>query len=932
MINRRLSFAVRRPLPREILIFLTFLGLTVLMTWPWTAHLRDAVSDRGDPYLNAWILWWDYHQTFNDPLNLFHANIFYPYRYTLAFSENNYGIALPFFPLFALGVAPLTVHSVATLAGFALSGYGMFRLARTLTGANGAAWVAGIAFAFIPFRFEHLPHLNYLSAGWIPLLLEALVLFARERSWRRAVWLGATFLMNALSCIHWFVLTLIPFGVSAMFLLTRQRAWADRAFWLRSGVALGLAALLLLPFLIPYARAAELYGFSRTLEEAAEFSASPAHWLVASPRHQLWHGFGRQLVPNAAERTLFPGLLIPLLGLAALLMVGHHHHHQSRPDPESSGERAPPRWRRWLLVALDALALLLLINALFVTGHGSYRLQVAGVKLFSSSDAARPLLMTIIVLLARWSLAYPHVLRRGRDGAANLVETIRSERRSNAFWLGVLWAALGFCGSLGINFFFHHALYQTFGIFHSIRVPARWAMIGYVGLTLLAGLGAQQLAERLAAARHRPAKCGATIYAALALLLLFELRAAPLGLVRGEAEPDELTQWLRATPMQGGVVELPISNSDLDGYFPNVGYVLRAADHGRPLVNGYSGFEPPLTRELESLTKARPVPAARLFALLESIPASYLVVHNSYLTPPPRRALESALRNGTATGRLRFIRSYGADARTRQDLYAITRTEPDARGEAPAPEPFPAPDGAPQQPGESLYFNPIDASPFYVRQQYLDLLGREPGAAELNEQIAAIEQCRDNEQCRAERRADVADSLLRSDEMRATGFFLYRLFAATLDRRPTTEEFAAGMTQLRAGGGQMAVVNQLMSQDEWRRRYSPQASQAAYVERLFRSAQVQPTAAERAALVNNLDGGKMTRAEAAMQVADHPAVLKREADGAYVVLQYFGFLRRGPEPDGFQAWLRVLRNDPQGHLKVITGLLTSAEYRSRFAN
>ena len=85
MINRRLSLAVRRPLPREILIFLAFLGLTVLMTWPWAAHLRDAVSDRGDPYLNAWILWWNYHQTFNDPLNLFHANIFYPYRYTLAF-------------------------------------------------------------------------------------------------------------------------------------------------------------------------------------------------------------------------------------------------------------------------------------------------------------------------------------------------------------------------------------------------------------------------------------------------------------------------------------------------------------------------------------------------------------------------------------------------------------------------------------------------------------------------------------------------------------------------------------------------------------------------------------------------------------------------------------------------------------------------------
>jgi len=168
------------PARGEALVFLCFVGLTVVMTWPWALHLRDAAADPGDSYLNAWIMWWDYHATFGDPLNLFHANVFYPYRYTLAFSEHNYGISLPFFPLYALGFKPLTVHGVATLAGFALCGYGAFRLARTLTGAAGAAWVAGVVFAFVPYRFHHLPHITYLFAGWVPLLLEALVLFARE--------------------------------------------------------------------------------------------------------------------------------------------------------------------------------------------------------------------------------------------------------------------------------------------------------------------------------------------------------------------------------------------------------------------------------------------------------------------------------------------------------------------------------------------------------------------------------------------------------------------------------------------------------------------------------------------------------------------------------------------------------------------------------
>ena len=68
----------------------------------------------------AWTLWWDYHQTFTDPLRLFDANVFYPYKYTLAFSENDYGLSLLFFPLFALGVKALTVNAIATFLGFAL--------------------------------------------------------------------------------------------------------------------------------------------------------------------------------------------------------------------------------------------------------------------------------------------------------------------------------------------------------------------------------------------------------------------------------------------------------------------------------------------------------------------------------------------------------------------------------------------------------------------------------------------------------------------------------------------------------------------------------------------------------------------------------------------------------------------------------------------
>ena len=103
--------------PTECLIFAAFCLFTVIITWPWVMNLRDAVADRGDPYMISWTVWENYHPTFHEPLHLFDATIFYPYKYTLAFSENDYGIAILFFPLFAAGFKPLTVNCITTFLG-----------------------------------------------------------------------------------------------------------------------------------------------------------------------------------------------------------------------------------------------------------------------------------------------------------------------------------------------------------------------------------------------------------------------------------------------------------------------------------------------------------------------------------------------------------------------------------------------------------------------------------------------------------------------------------------------------------------------------------------------------------------------------------------------------------------------------------------------
>jgi hypothetical protein len=648
-----------RAFRREALVFLAFLALTVAMTWPWAKHLRDHCSDTGDPYLNSWILWWDFHQTFHDPLHLFDGNIFFPSKLSLAFSEHNYGLALPLFPLFALGLRPLTAQSLLTLLGFAFSGYGAFRLGRTLTGSTGAAWVTGVAFAFVPYRFGQLPHVNYLFAGWIPVLLEAAVLFVRERTPRRAAWLGAAFFLNGLAVIHWFVLTLIPLAATALVLAFRTGAERDRAGWRRAALAVGIAGIGLLPFLLPYQRAAKLYGFTRNVDEARDYSAQPKDWMNADPRNRLWRGFSE--FPTPGERALFPGLLLLALPLAGLLLTPAR---AGATPPEDAVGRPDGR----LLATLDALTAAAGFLAAFAASPAGIHVRIAGREIFRATEPFRALALFAVALAARWWLAYPAALPFVRSGS--LRESLRTIRRPDAIVVGGLLALLGFLGSFGVRFPFHRVLFETVFLFRSIRVPARWAMIAYLGLAILAGAGVLALAG--AWTRRRASARPAALFALACLALLLEDRAAPLELVRGEADPDEVTRHLAATPMKGGIVELP-SNTPEHG---NYRAVLRAADHRRPLVTAVSGFSSPLVETIESETGKTPIPDG-LLDVLEGIPASYVLVHDSWLTPEARSRMRAWLTRGLASGRLVFVNRF--DGRAGNDLYAVARNEPAAR-------------------------------------------------------------------------------------------------------------------------------------------------------------------------------------------------------------------------------------------------------------
>jgi hypothetical protein len=820
---------------REALVFFAFCGMTALVTWPYVKYIRDVVADEGDPYLISWIIWWDYHQTFAHPLQLFHSNIFYPYPYSLAFSEHSYGISILFFPLYAAGLPPLTVHAIAMFVGFALCGYGAFRLARTLTGSNTIAWIAGIAFAFTPFRYDQMSQLTYLFNLWIPISLEALILFARHRQWRHAAWLGVAFFMLGMSAITWLTFSLVVLTLAALVLITRYGLWRDRQFWWRGFVALGIACVALLPFTLPYLIVSRMYGFVRSVDEVKENSALPIDWLFVNPRVKLWNALNGLFVDSRRFR-LFPGLLPIVFSAAAILF-------------RATGANNPAARIKTRPRTLDVLIVITLAVAIFASAFDG----TLAVFNYLKSEFAWTVL--ILLMIARCCVKYPDFIH-AKNG--NLRETIR-RFSGDAVWLGLLLTIVGFCFSLGWNFFFYRICYDLIPLFRSMRMPTRGAMYAHLGLAILAGVGVKTIVDVVSNNRRQRR----AITVAMAGLLLFELNATPMVLVRGDVYPDSVTRRLKETPMRGGIVVLPAG-----GGF-NHHHVLRAADHAKPLITATSGFTPPYEIQIENATNSGPI-SPEFLDLLEKIPASYVVVLTHLVRPERKAIYESFLARAVANGRLRFVNRFDAH----DDLYAVVKTEPAAQSEAALP--FAAPR---REWSSAVADDPLNlmshsfAWTQSVYGMYLAGFGRMPRYTEFLHDIKEIGK----------------GVIMGSDEVVPALKTRLENLVKTWESRPEFSPYGR------------------MTDDE-------------YLAKLLENARLQIDEGERSSLAAMLKDGSVSRAAMVVRIGTDWRLQKREENRALVLFHFFAYLHRNPDDppdynlDGFFHWVKHLEQHGAGEL------------------
>jgi lysophospholipase L1-like esterase len=235
--------------------------------------------------------------------------------------------------------------------------------------------------------------------------------------------------------------------------------------------------------------------------------------------------------------------------------------------------------------------------------------------------------------------------------------------------------------------------------------------------------------------------------------------------------------------------------------------------------------------------------------------------------------------------------------------------------------------------------NPIQSSDFFVRMQYLDFLSREPEPAGFNAWLSVLNKCPDVYLDPGCDRITVSSSFFRSQEFNFKGYFVYLFYKTTLGRLPLYTEIipdmrrVAGETAEEVFARRLAFANAWVEREEFRNRYPETLSQDEFVDKLLQATGVSlsgSAAVTRNSLVSDLKTRARTRAEVLLALVEHPAVDARERNGAFVAMQYFGYLRRDPDMDGYNGWLNYLNANPTDFRTMVRGFVNSTEYQLRF--
>jgi hypothetical protein len=240
--------------------------------------------------------------------------------------------------------------------------------------------------------------------------------------------------------------------------------------------------------------------------------------------------------------------------------------------------------------------------------------------------------------------------------------------------------------------------------------------------------------------------------------------------------------------------------------------------------------------------------------------------------------------------------------------------------------------------------NPIDNSTYFVVNHYLDFLGRGPDTAGLRFWATQVDSCGTNSQCREVRRINVSAAFYLSIEFQETGYLVYRLERASygamsryrnlmVDARKVAEGVQVGIGdwESRLASNRRAFADEWVQRAEFRARYDALTDEQ-FITTIATNAGIVLNAGQLSELTAGLHAGTETRASVLLKLADDEGFRQRQTNRAFVLMQYFGYLRRDPDESGYNFWLGKLEgfNGDWRAAEMVKAFISSIEYRKRF--
>ena len=620
-----------------------FAIVAVVMTWPLMRHPASHIaSDLGDSLFICWVLMWTSGQVLaalggdlGALASYWNGNIFFPAPHTLAYSEHFTPQMLQALPIYALGGNIFLCYNLLFLSTFVVAGLGMYLFVRDVTRRPLAAFLAGLAFAYAPYRLGQFPHLQVMSIGWMPLALLGLRRFFETRRTRALVWGATAFVVQGLSCGYYLIFFAPVFGAYAIYEMVRRRLIADRWIWTRLGLAAVGVALAVAPFLYPYVELQQSgVAGSRSLDDAAMFAADTHAFATIAPSARL---LGPHLpgYPKP-EGEGFPGFTI--LAFAFVATAAAVARTWSRRAWTSTARLAI-----WSLAAATFALSLAATLVIFVNG----RLVLhAASSLVTVQDGTSLMWIAVISGVA---LAAITRAMTGSEAAGT----------ATLFWIVVASSAalLSFGPTIfAMGHLVGHGPYAWMFAhvpgFDGLRVPARFLTIVTLALAVLAGAGASTVIAALGP------RAGSAIVCAGIVTLLAESWIAPMALDQRVIPQALLAPGVPAigrnlSPLYGMVKSLPGRVVLIEFPFGEEAYDIQATFfagvHRRPIVNGYSGFFPPGYAERSTVLAQAPDNPEAVRQSIASSGATHALVHQAAFPDGRGRAIVSWLESIGAT-------------------------------------------------------------------------------------------------------------------------------------------------------------------------------------------------------------------------------------------------------------------------------------------